>query len=107
VTLTFISGFQTMSISEIYGEFSKFNTFPGFEQSLNRPGCGKTQLAHTMAVIAQLPREMGGAEGKVAYIGKSLSSYNLSMLIRPRYRRHFPSRENRRDRRAIWRQVFI
>lgn len=32
-------------------------------------GCGKTQLAHTMAVIAQLPKDMGGAEGKVAYIG--------------------------------------
>ncbi|EPE34699.1 P-loop containing nucleoside triphosphate hydrolase [Glarea lozoyensis ATCC 20868] len=45
-------GFQTMSISEVYGEFR----------------CGKTQLAHTMAVIAQLPKEMGGAEGKVAYI---------------------------------------
>jgi Rad51 len=26
---------------------------------------GKTQLAHTMSVIAQLPVEMGGAEGKV------------------------------------------
>ncbi|TGO17286.1 hypothetical protein BTUL_0019g00760 [Botrytis tulipae] len=47
-------GFQTMSLSEVYGEFR----------------CGKTQLAHTMAVIAQLPKEMGGAEGKVAYIGK-------------------------------------
>ncbi|KAF5875018.1 putative meiotic recombination protein dmc1 protein [Botrytis fragariae] len=47
-------GFQTMSISEVYGEFR----------------CGKTQLAHTMAVIAQLPKEMGGAEGKVAYIGR-------------------------------------
>ncbi|KAG0652668.1 Meiotic recombination DMC1 [Hyphodiscus hymeniophilus] len=45
-------GFQTMSICEIYGEFR----------------CGKTQIAHTMAVIAQLPKEMGGAEGKVAYI---------------------------------------
>jgi len=41
-----------MSISEVYGEFR----------------CGKTQLAHTMAVIAQLPKEMGGAEGKVAYL---------------------------------------
>ncbi|KAG9235114.1 Rad51-domain-containing protein [Amylocarpus encephaloides] len=50
--LTSCSGFQTMSISEVYGEFR----------------CGKTQLAHTMAVIAQLPKEMGGAEGKVAYI---------------------------------------
>ncbi|CCU77173.1 recA [Blumeria hordei DH14] len=45
-------GFQTMSVCEVYGEFR----------------CGKTQLAHTLAVIAQLPREMGGAEGKVAYI---------------------------------------
>ena len=42
-----------MSISEVFGEFR----------------CGKTQLSHTMSVIAQLPRDMGGAEGKVAYIG--------------------------------------
>ncbi|KAH6848674.1 Rad51-domain-containing protein [Alternaria alternata] len=46
-------GFQTMSISEVFGEFR----------------CGKTQLSHTMSVIAQLPKDMGGAEGKVAYIG--------------------------------------
>ncbi|KAI1978502.1 Meiotic recombination protein dmc1 [Ophidiomyces ophidiicola] len=45
-------GFQSMSISEVYGEFR----------------CGKTQLSHTMSVVAQLPKEMGGAEGKVAYI---------------------------------------
>jgi meiotic recombination protein DMC1 len=41
-----------MSITEVYGEFR----------------CGKTQLSHTMCVTAQLPRDMGGAEGKVAYI---------------------------------------
>ena len=41
-----------MSISEVFGEFR----------------CGKTQLSHTMSVVAQLPREMGGADGKVAYI---------------------------------------
>ncbi|CAE6424385.1 unnamed protein product [Rhizoctonia solani] len=29
---------------------------------------GKTQLAHTLSVIAQLPPEMGGASGKVTYI---------------------------------------
>ena len=52
-TLTLCSGFQTMSISEVFGEFR----------------CGKTQLSHTMSVIAQLPKDMGGAEGKVAYIG--------------------------------------
>jgi meiotic recombination protein DMC1 len=27
---------------------------------------GKTQLAHTMSVVAQLPAEMGGAEGRVS-----------------------------------------
>ncbi|CAG8063667.1 unnamed protein product [Penicillium salamii] len=46
------SGFQSMSISEVFGEFR----------------CGKTQLSHTMSVVAQLPKEMGGAGGKVAYI---------------------------------------
>lgn len=33
-------GIQTMSISEVFGEFR----------------CGKTQLAHTLCVIAQLPK---------------------------------------------------
>lgn len=41
-----------MSISEVFGEFR----------------CGKTQLSHTMAVVAQLPKTLGGADGKVAYI---------------------------------------
>lgn len=41
-----------MSISEVFGEFR----------------CGKTQLSHTMSVVAQLPKELGGAGGKVAYI---------------------------------------
>lgn len=45
-------GFQTMSISEVFGEYR----------------CGKTQLSHTMSIIAQLPKDLGGAEGKVAYI---------------------------------------
>ncbi|PLN74491.1 Rad51-domain-containing protein [Aspergillus taichungensis] len=45
-------GFQSMSISEVFGEFR----------------CGKTQLSHTMSVVAQLPKDMGGADGKVAYI---------------------------------------
>lgn len=50
--LTRTSGFQSMSISEVFGEFR----------------CGKTQLSHTMAVVAQLPKSLGGADGKVAYI---------------------------------------
>ena len=46
-------GFQSCSINEVYGEFR----------------CRKTQLAHTLAVIAQLPKSKGGGDGKVAYIG--------------------------------------
>ncbi|KAJ7225261.1 Rad51-domain-containing protein [Mycena pura] len=45
-------GIFSQSISEVYGEFRT----------------GKTQLAHTMSVVAQLPSELGGASGKVAYI---------------------------------------
>lgn len=45
-------GIMTMSITEVFGEFR----------------CGKTQLAHTLCVTAQLPKEMGGGEGKVAYV---------------------------------------
>ncbi|KAJ5109752.1 Meiotic recombination protein dmc1 [Penicillium argentinense] len=50
--LILFRGFQSMSISEVFGEFR----------------CGKTQLSHTMSVIAQLPKSLGGADGKVAYI---------------------------------------
>nr|ADQ00382.1 Dmc1 [Pneumocystis jirovecii] len=45
-------GIQSMSITEVFGEFR----------------CGKTQISHTMCVTCQLPREMGGAEGKAAYL---------------------------------------
>jgi meiotic recombination protein DMC1 len=45
-----------MSITEVYGEFR----------------CGKTQLCHTMCVTAQLPRDMGGAEGKVVILTTEL-----------------------------------
>jgi RecA/RadA recombinase len=58
------SGFQTMSISEVFGEFR----------------CGKTQLSHTISVIAQLPKDMGGAEGKVAYIGMLTPPTEVSLL---------------------------
>lgn len=40
---------------------------PGFLADMEA-GCGKTQLSHTMAVIAQLPKDKGGAEGRVAVI---------------------------------------
>ncbi|KAF4573127.1 Meiotic recombination protein dmc1 [Pleurotus pulmonarius] len=45
-------GIMSQSVSEVYGEFRT----------------GKTQLAHTMSVVAQLPPDLGGASGKVAYI---------------------------------------
>jgi len=40
---------QRLSTIQVYGEFRT----------------GKTQLAHTMSVVAQLPPELGGASGKV------------------------------------------
>ncbi|GJE85887.1 meiotic recombination protein dmc1 [Phanerochaete sordida] len=45
-------GIMSQSITEVYGEFRT----------------GKTQMAHTMSVVCQLPPDMGGASGKVAYI---------------------------------------
>ena len=41
-----------MSITEVFGEFRT----------------GKTQMAHTLCVTAQLPRSLGGGEGKACYI---------------------------------------
>eukprot|EP00850_Spirogloea_muscicola_P010578 SM000062S19964 [mRNA] locus=s62:578413:588150:- [translate_table: standard] len=45
-------GYETGSITEIYGEFRT----------------GKTQLCHTLAVTCQLPLDKGGGEGKALYI---------------------------------------
>lgn len=45
-------GFETGSITEIFGEFRT----------------GKTQICHTLAVTCQLPTNKGGAEGKCLYI---------------------------------------
>lgn len=45
-------GIETGSITEAYGAF----------------GSGKTQLALTLAVNTQLPKDKGGAEGKTVYI---------------------------------------
>ena len=44
-----------MSVSEVYGEFSEYLPF-WIMAWLTFLGCGKTQLAHTLAVIAQLPK---------------------------------------------------
>lgn len=45
-------GFETGSITEIFGEFRT----------------GKTQICHTLAVTCQLPMNRGGAEGRCLYI---------------------------------------
>lgn len=45
-------GIESQGITEAFGEFR----------------CGKTQLAHTLCVTAQLPRSQGGGQGKVLYI---------------------------------------
>lgn len=45
-------GVETRSIIEVYGEYRT----------------GKTQLCHTLAVTCQLPKSMGGGEGKAIYI---------------------------------------
>lgn len=41
-----------MTMTEVFGEFK----------------AGKTQLAHTLCVTAQLPRAEGGGQGKVLYV---------------------------------------
>lgn len=45
-------GIESQSITEAFGEFRS----------------GKTQMAHTLCVTAQLPRSQGGGQGKVLYI---------------------------------------
>lgn len=45
-----------MSINEVYGEFSKCSDSLRTSAILTSTGCGKTQLAHTMSVIAQIPK---------------------------------------------------
>ena len=45
-------GFESQSIVELFGEF----------------GSGKTQIAHQLCVMVQLPKEKGGVEGHAFYI---------------------------------------
>jgi meiotic recombination protein DMC1 len=52
-----------MSITEAFGKSWGF-----FYCVLGEFRTGKTQLAHTLSVTAQLPLSCGGGNGKVAYI---------------------------------------
>jgi len=45
-------GFESQSIIELFGEF----------------GSGKTQVAHQLCVVVQLPKEQGGMDGEAFYI---------------------------------------
>ena len=56
----------------------------GNTRSDGAEGCGKTQLSHTMSVVAQVPwnpSDMGGANGKVAYIGTAYYTSNPDDIL--------------------------
>ena len=53
---------------------------------------GKTQLAHTMSVVCQLPPDMGGAAGKASYFT------DLDLHMQTFCRRHTSTRKEHSDR---------
>lgn len=57
-------GIRSMEITEAFGEFRT----------------GKTQICHTLCVTTQLPREMGGGAGKVAYIDTEVRPHALYLI---------------------------
>ena len=58
-------GIQSMSITEIFGEFRT----------------GKTQICMTMCITCQLPESQGGCNGKVAYIDTEGTLYKTYCLL--------------------------
>lgn len=93
--MTGYRGFETMSISEIYGEFRMFLILQHVDGVLNYArlwkdtdlpyyGChgpaAKGEEIHPVTLTRDLlnePQEMGGAEGKVAWIGEFLPILSL------------------------------
>ena len=69
-------GFESMSITEVFGEFRT----------------GKTQLAHTLCVTTQMPGQ-GHGGGKVIFLSFQIFSVliNIAGCIH-RYRKYFSSR---------------
>ena len=64
----FQGGIMSQSISE--GKLLHINRIDLLQRLYSVYGefrTGKTQLAHTMSVVAQLPPELGGASGKVIF----------------------------------------
>lgn len=68
-------GIMSQSLTEVYGEFRT----------------GKTQLAHTMSVITQLPTELGGASGKVAYVDTEGTNARSLSCMYTSFTRNFSS----------------
>lgn len=58
-------GIESMSITEVFGEF----------------GTGKTQLCHTLCVTAQMPGCNGYLGGKVVFIDTENTLYPFSINI--------------------------
>ena len=58
-------GIESGSITEVFGEFRT----------------GKSQLAHTLCVTSQLPKDHRGGNGKVAFIDTDGTLYALHSLI--------------------------
>lgn len=65
-------GVQSSSITEAFGEFRT-----GFVFSNVR----KTQICHTLCVMAQLPVAVGGASGKVAFIDTGLQLAYIQKVL--------------------------
>lgn len=65
---------------------------------------GKTQLAHTMSVAAQLPPDLGGASGKVAYIDTEGNCIHFLNTTSPTdfLPRNLQTRPYQSDRRQVW-----
>lgn len=67
-------GIETMSITEVFGEFRTGKTQLCMQVLLVILFTNTPSKGHTLCVAAQLPREQGGAGGKVAYIDTGVRS---------------------------------
>lgn len=67
---------------------------------------GLCRLVASLELLLTLVQDMGGAEGKVAYIGELASMLCPGcVLTSARYRRHLPSGKNHGNCRAVWRSA--
>jgi len=59
-------GINTQSITEVFGEF-RTGKVSSFHRLISKADT-QTQLSHTLCVTGQLPEDLGGGAGKIAYI---------------------------------------